>query len=295
MPEKNFTKELAALIQLLDEPDEKVYTTIRSRILAMGINTLPSLKEAEDNLLSSKEMGRIHEIINTIRVEDVFDHLKNWATNKSHDLLEAWFLISRFHSPEDNTEQLKESVNKIYRDVWVEMNSELTALEKIRVVNHVFYKVYQFDALQEKKPTLATYLLGNVLCLQKGNPLSMAMLYLTIVQRLNIPVFGVNLPKHLILAYMNGSTLPKPAVQYRQEEVLFYLNPFNKGAVFRKSEIELFIRQLKIKEEESFFLPCENKVVVRRMLQELYLLHKKNHNTIMANAMQRMMVALDEQ
>jgi regulator of sirC expression with transglutaminase-like and TPR domain len=294
MPEKNFTKELTALIQLLDEPDEKVYTAIRSRILAMGTDTLPLLEEAEDNIPTPKETTRIREIIHTIRVEDVFGNLKNWATNRSHDLLEAWLLISRFHSPKDNTEQLKESVNKIYRDIWVEMNSELTALEKIRVINHVFYNVYQFDALQEKKPALASYLLGNVLRMQKGNPLSMALLYLIIVQRLHIPVFGVNLPKHIILAYMNGNTLPKPITGYQQEDVLFYLNPFNKGAVFRKSEIELFIRQLKVKEQESFFLPCENKVIIRRLLQELSLLHKKNHNIIMAGALHRLQVALDE-
>ena len=77
-----------------------------------------------------------------------------------------------------------------------------------------------------------------------------------------------------------------------RHDVLFYLNPFNKGAVFRKSEIELFIRQLKIKEQESFFLPCENKVLIRRLLQELTMLHKKNHNLIMAEATQYLLKAV---
>ncbi len=293
MPGKNTIKELKALIQLLDEPDEQVYAAIRSHILAMGIDTLPLLEEEENNILDPKETSRVREIISTIKIEDVFKKLKTWSEQKSHDLLEAWILISGFHSPEDNPEQMKASVNKIYRDIWVEMNSELTALEKIRVINHVIYKVYQFDALQEKKPALPAFLLGNVLRMQKGNPLSMAMLYLIIVQRLNIPVFGVNIPKHLVLAYMNGNTLPKPVTSYREEEVLFYLNPFNKGAIFRKSEIELFIRQLKIKEQESFYLPCDNKVVVRRLLQELELLHKRNLNRVMADAMHRLMSALD--
>ncbi|VAW29001.1 hypothetical protein MNBD_BACTEROID07-1739 [hydrothermal vent metagenome] len=293
MPDINFTKELAALIQLLDEPDEKVYAAIRTHILTLGTVALPLLEEVENSAFAPKEITRIREIIHTIRVEDVFGKLKDWATRKSHDLLEAWLLISRFHSHEDNDEYIKTTINKIYRDIWVEMNNELTALEKIRVINHVFYNVHKFDALQEKKPVLAPYLPGNVLRMQKGNSLSMALLYLIIVQRLNIPIFGVNLPKHLILAFTNGKTMLKPATDYLEEDVLFYLNPFNKGAVFRKGEIELFIRQLKVKEQERFYLPCENKVVIRRLLQEMELLHKKNHTIIMADAMRHLMTVLD--
>lgn len=292
MPEKKFTKELTALIQLLDEPDKQVYAAIRSSIITMGVDALPLLEEADNNTLAQKESVRIEKIINAIRVEDIFAKLKSWAEHDSHDLLEAWMLISGFHSPEDGKESMKTQVDKLYRDIWVEMNNELTALEKIRVINHVFYDVYRFDALREKKPVLPPYLLGNVLRMQKGNPLSMALLYLIIVQRLNIPMFGVNLPKHLILAYMNGNILPKPVADYREEEVLFYLNPFNKGAVFKKSEIELFIRQMKIKEQESFFLPCKNKVLIRRLLRELTMLHKKNHNLAMTDAMQYLLKAI---
>ncbi len=293
MPDKNFTKELTALIQLLDEPDEKVYAAIRTHILTLGTDALPLLEEVENRAFAPKEITRIREIIHTIRIEDLFGKLKDWATHNSHDLLEAWLLISRFHSHENNDEYIKTSVNKIYRDIWVEMNNELTALEKIRVINHVFYNVHKFDALQEKKPVLAPYLLGNVLRMQKGNSLSMALLYLIIAQRLNIPMFGVSLPKHLILAFTNGKTMLKTASDYHEEEVLFYLNPFNKGAVFRKGEIELFIRQLKIKEQESFYLPCENKVVIRRLLQELTMLHRKNHNIIMVDAMSHLLAALE--
>jgi len=261
--------ELNALIQLLDEPDEKIYETIREQILAKGTEALPRLEEAENNLPGEKTGKRLHEIINAIRVKDTFQSLKKWSDTQTHDLLEAWILISAFLSPDEDRDKLRASVDKLYRDIWIEMNSELTALEKIRVVNHVFYSVYQFNALQGKKPVLPPYLLGNVLRMQRGNPLSLALLYLIVVQRLKMPVFGVNLPRHLILAYTNGSALPIPASGYKEEDVLFYVNPFNKGAVFRKSEIELYLKQLNIKPRDKFFVPCDNKTIVKRLLQEL--------------------------
>ena len=117
MPEKNFTKELSALIQLLDEPDEQVYAAIRTRIIAMGVDALPLLEEADDNILAPKETARIEKLMNAIRVEDVYAKLKSWAEDDSHDLLVAWMLISGFHSPEERKESMETQVDKLYRDI----------------------------------------------------------------------------------------------------------------------------------------------------------------------------------
>jgi regulator of sirC expression with transglutaminase-like and TPR domain len=286
-------KDLTALIQLLDEPDEQLYIAVREHIIAMGTDVLAQLEEIAAQMLSSKEAGRLEDIITTIRVKDTFTRLQQWSVAQSHDLLEAWIIISCFLSPDDHRDKLKESVDKLYRDIWVEMNNELTALEKIRVINHIFYSVYQFDALPGKKAALPPYLLGNVLRMQRGNPLSLALLYLVLVQRLGMPVFGVDLPQHLILAYTNGSGLPRPASAYTEQDVLFYVNPFNKGAVFRKSEIELYLQQLNLKPQEAYFLPCDNRIVIRRLLKELSQVFKKTHLLAKAEAVTYFLKALN--
>ncbi len=275
MPEKKLKKTLNAMIRLLDEPDEKLYATIRMQILALGIEAIPELEEAESNFPGSIITQRLEEIIYTLRTNDTFEKLKLWAATQSHHLLDAWILISSYLSPDDDPEKQKESVSKLYRDVWVEMNQDLTALEKIRVVNHVFYNVYQYGALQEKKAMVPAYLLGNVLRMQRGNPLSLGMLYLIIARRLGLPVYGVNLPRHFILAYTNGSSLPVPAKSIQEKDILFYINPFNKGAIFRKSEIELYLKQLRITPQDKFFLPCSNIEIIRRLLHELAVILRK--------------------
>ncbi len=284
--------ELKALIQLLDEPDEKVYQTIRKQIVAIGMEALPQLEEAENNFPGEEIGKRLNEIVHAIRVNDTFQGLKKWAETQTHDLLEAWLIVSGFLSPDEDKAAIKASVDKLYRDIWIEMNVELTALEKIRVVNHVFYSVYQYDALQGKKPVLPPYLPGNVLRMQRGNPFSLALLYLIVAQRLKMPVFGVNLPRHLILAYTNGSALPVPATGYQEKDVLFYVNPFNKGAIFRKSEIELYLKQLNIKPQEKFFVPCNNKEIIQRLLQETAFLLRKSPQPEKAADMEKFMSAL---
>ncbi|MFH1159360.1 MAG: transglutaminase family protein, partial [bacterium] len=60
--------------------------------------------------------------------------------------------------------------------------------------------------------------------------------------------------------------------------VLFYINPFNNGAVFTRREIELFVRQMKLKPEPSFFAPCTNVDIIHRLINNLVLTYTQLGN-----------------
>lgn len=285
-------KELEALIRMLDEPDEAVFSHIRSKVIEYGPMAIPFLEESWMQLSEEKEIERIEEMMGSIRLNDTFDRLKKWAKNGTASLLEPYLLISAFHEPGFNFDGHKESVEKIFQDVWLEMNDSLTALEKIKVVNHIIYNVYGFKGLPGHTPKLVSYILSNVLRTQKGNPLSLGLLYLIIAQSVNLPVFGVNLPTHFILVYMDDFISLKEAKDYTSEEVLFYLNPFNKGALFKSSEITLFLKQLKIKETPEFFLPGANLTIISRLLEEMISIHQENKNQDKAKELKYLLTAL---
>jgi hypothetical protein len=60
-----------------------------------------------------------------------------------------------------------------------------------------------------------------------------------------------------------------------EEDVLFYINPFNKGTVFTRREIELFIHQMKIKMDPSYFTPCTHIDIIRRWLQTMIQVYSR--------------------
>lgn len=286
------TKELEALIRMLDEPDEAVFSHIRNKVIEYGPEAIPCLEESWMRLSEEKEIERIEEMMGSIRLNDTFDKLKNWTKEGADSLLEPYLWISAFHEPNFNYESHKKSVEKILQDVWLEMNDSLTALEKIRVVNHILYNVYGFRGYSGHKPRLPSYILSNVLRTQKGNPLSLGLLYLIVAQSVQLPVFGVNLPKHFILVYMDDFISLKPARDYTHDEVLFYLNPYNKGALFRKSEIALFLKQLRIREHPEFFLPSDNLTVIRRFLAEMITIHLEKKSQDKAKDLKHLLTAL---
>jgi len=54
-----------------------------------------------------------------------------------------------------------------------------------------------------------------------------------------------------------------------ENDVLFYINPFNKGAVFTQREIELFVNHLKLKQNRFYFKPCNNITIVKRLFESM--------------------------
>lgn len=292
MAEKAHNKELEALLRLMDDPDSEVYDQVKQHVVEYGTEAIPYLESAWMNLANEGELERIEAVMDEIYLNDTFDKLKAWKNEGSHDLLEAYLHLSAFQEPNFSYEDHRKSVEKIQRDVWMEMNEDLTALEKIRVLNHIFYTVYGFKELKERKVSTLSYLISNVLRVQKGNPLSLALIYLIIAQRSGLPVFGVNLPYHFILAYMDDTKPIKSVSEYYQRDILFYLNPFNKGVVFKQSEIDLFLKQLKIKASEDFYLPIDNVATIKRLIVEMSLAQRKGKKN-KAESLKQLLKALE--
>jgi regulator of sirC expression with transglutaminase-like and TPR domain len=100
------------------------------------------------------------------------------------------------------------------------------------------------------------------------------MLYIIFSQKLGIPIFGVNLPQHFIVAYVDDIREEK-ITGPDENEVLFYINPFNKGAVFTQREIELFIKHLKLKPTSEYYKPCDNISIIKRLLENIITSYSK--------------------
>ena len=83
-----------------------------------------------------------------------------------------------------------------------------------------------------------------------------------IAQKLGLPVFGVNLPNLFICTY-------------KTDDQQFYINAFNKGLIFSRSDIENYVQQLHLNPMDIFFEPCSNGDIVRRILRNLIVSFEK--------------------
>lgn len=266
---------LSALLSLLDEPDDRVYEHIRSRILNFGSGIIPELEKFWDISYNDVIQNRLENIIHQLHLENIFHELNTWRHFEFNDLMKAWILVTRFHYNNLGVQETENKLEKIRRDIWLELSPYLTALEKIRVFNHIIYEVHGFYSGLSGTDDPGLYLLNELLETGKGNHISIGLLYMILAAGLNLPVYGVDLPDNFILAWMDNGEEPYTGKQ----EVLFYINPLSKGAVFTKREIEAYLRHSKIEPDPRFFSPADNIRVIWRLVSSLKASYKKAGET----------------
>ncbi len=267
-------KELNALIRLLDEPNEEMFDHIRKKLMNYGNDAIPLLEDAWDNSFDHLIQNRIEDIIHTIQIKNLSQELSIWARGNSFDLLKGFYLATKYQYPDLNEQDINDQIELIKRDVWLELNSNLTALEKIKVINHIVFEIHGFKGNKTNIDAPQNLFLNNLLETKKGNHLSIGILYIIVAQKLGIPIFGVNLPQHFVLAYVDEVHEEKYKI-VDENEVLFYINPFNKGAVFTRREIDIFINHMRIKPADEYFKPCDNITIIKRLFENLIYSYKK--------------------
>ncbi len=179
------------------------------------------------------------------------------------------FLSCLFSHVIDDTSPLAKEIEKIRKDIWLEINSNQTAFEKINIFNKVFYEIHHFKGNTKSFHSPLNSFINTVLETKKGNPLTMSLIYSIIAQKLEIPVFGVNLPNHFVLCYMDENKTQLMMDDKSKYGVLFYINTYSKGKIFYENDIVQFLAQLKIPAERSHFEPCSNTIIIQRMLSNL--------------------------
>jgi len=263
-----WNNEMQALVSLLDDPDTKIFTQVSAKIHGFGAQAIPFLQTAWENSFDPLVQSRIEEILHKINLEHVTKELKQAFENDCPDLLQAWIAFSRFQYPGIDEEELRGDIQKIRKDVWLELNQNLTALEQIKVFNQVFFDLHGFSGNSEHYFSPDNFFVNRVISSRKGNPVSLSALYLIIAQSVDLPVFGVNLPEHFVLAY-TGKAYDIATMRMVDDKVLFYINPFSKGLVFSEPEVEKFIKNLKLEPLPSYFNPCSNGQIILRMINGL--------------------------
>ncbi len=269
------TNEIAALISLLDDNDPEVFDHVAEKLLSLGPVVIDKLEDAYTSIPNPVMQERIEEIIHKIQFSEVEKDFEQWVQFESTDLLKGIMIVTRHQYAELDEEQLLKTISRIQKDIWIGINSYLSPLEQMNVVNQALFSHYQFLGLQNNDDELRYMYLNNVLDAFKGNHFSIGLLYLVLCQQLDLPVYGVRLNTHFILVRTKDYITDFEDIENNKEEVLFYINPYNKGLAFSDREIKNYLQKLDIEASDKYFLPASNKDIIKEYIQYLMRLHDK--------------------
>lgn len=264
-------KEIKALLQLLDDPNDEVYHYVSKNILEKGEIIIPELEKTWEKSLNSILQERVENLIQEIQFSSTQKQLKDWKDQGAINLLKAAYLISKYQYPDLNYNDIIAAFNKIKQDAWLEINNNLTALEKTKILNHILFQVHEFSGNSSNFFAPQNSYINHVFETKKGNPVTLGILYIALASELGLPIYGVSMPRNFILAYVDEYNCNEP----NEADILFYINPFNEGEVLGEREIDYFLKQQKIDPKKKYYLPCSNIEIIKKLILNLIYSYEK--------------------
>jgi len=250
--------KIKALISLLDDDDVEVISQVEKELLAHGGTMIPFLEKEWEQNFNPVVQKRIEDIIHLLQFILLEDRIVQWKESGAKDLMEGMWLISTYQYPDLEYVTIKNTMEQIYYEAWVEMKPDLLPIEQVKILNNVLFNKLKFSSNTKNFHSPANSMISQVLESKKGNPISLCVIYMLVAQKLKLPVYGVNLPSLFILTYKN-------------HESQFYINAFNKGLIFTKEDIDNYLLQLNLAPMDIFYQPCGNIDIVARVLRNLII------------------------
>jgi regulator of sirC expression with transglutaminase-like and TPR domain len=252
-------KEFKALVSLLDDDDDQIVSHVQDKILSLGTRIIPELEQEWETNFNSQVQRRIEDLIHTLQYELLKERLKDWYEGEEQDLLTGMWLVATYQYPDIELIKLKQELEQIYYETWLEFKPDLYPFDQIKLVNSVLFNKLKFGANTKNFHSPGNSMINVVLESHKGNPITLCVIYMLVAQKLKMPVHGVNLPNLFVLTYKD------------ERHQQFYINAFNKGLIFSKQDIENYIGELHLPSQESFFQPCTSLEIIRRVLRNLIM------------------------
>jgi regulator of sirC expression with transglutaminase-like and TPR domain len=261
------SKEISALFQLIDDPDEEVFTTVSSKIISFGKDIIPNLEDLWENTNQEEIQERIETIIHKLHFRDLTEDFVSWKKG-SCDLLSGALLVARYHYPEMQEALALKEIEKLRRNIWLELNNYLTPLEQINVITSILYNYYKQKGVEIAYNQPEDFLITKTLETKKGNAISNGILYLVLCDKLDIPVKATNIPRQFILGYFDQQFDLMSHASQASEKINFFIDPLN-GNIYSHKDVENYFKRIAVSPSNTYFKQQDNKKIIVFLLTEL--------------------------
>ena len=260
-----------ALVTLLDDPDTTVFQMVEQELLKEDEAIIPALEKKWEQSFDENSQNRIENIIQSLQFKRTLGGLKNWInqTPGTQDLFEGFCAIDKFQYPDLNPLNLTLKIENLRKSIWLELNNSLTLLEKTTILNHFIFNLNGYSVNLSNPNSPQNCFLNQVLDTKRGNPVSMSIFYTIIARAIELPAYLVDFPKNPLVAIVDAELAQKVHGSTRDTEVLFYINPSNKGAITSRKEIDYHLKRNEYRPTREYAEPKPDVLFIKRLVESM--------------------------
>jgi len=225
-------EQLPFLVKLIDDPEQGVYLYVKGQIKHCGIEAISliedlMLENPENEVIQSRGM----EIIQEIQFDSVLSQLVSYVQDPESDSFTGALLISKYLDSKLEDSEIFQSIEEIRKKAEPWLTPDLTDLEKIEILNEIFFEYYGFSSDIEEIGGIEMLSLDQVLKNRRGRPLSIGLIYQRLARLFNIPIVGTQLKSKMLLGLVDSDS----------DQILYYIDLLSNGRLAKGKDLREFM------------------------------------------------------
>lgn len=244
-------KEISALLNLIDDPDEEVFGAVSARIVDYGSTIIPTLEHWWETIPNEQVQNRIEGLIHRLQYRELTRNFTDWKEASRHELLTGALLVATFQYPDLATAPVITDTERLRRNIWLELNNYLTPLEQVNVFHNILYGYFGLRTVTREESRTEDFFIQNVLSNKKGTQAGNGLLYLVLCELLDLPVRAIQIPDQFILAYV------KPSQEDDAQNATFFMDPSG-GQIYTYRDIEIYFKRINEPLNQEYLRPLTN-------------------------------------
>jgi len=180
--------------------------------------------------------------------------------------------LSRIEFPHLDPQPFLDILDSYAAEIDARLRMEYDAIERLQVLHEFFFREQGFAGNEADYYNPRNSCLNEVIASRQGIPISLAVVYLSVAERLEMPVTGVGLPGHFI-------------VRYDEEDFQTFIDVYNGGQLLDQEQCFALGRQMTgmdLAASPGILNSVTNQQIMVRMLNNLRSIYLKAKSYVKA-------------
>lgn len=198
------------------------------------------------------------------------DLLKREESDAPLDL--AALELSRIEYPNLDPQPILDILDSYAAEIDSRLRMEYDSIERLQVLHEFFFREQGFAGNETDYYNPRNSCINHVIASRQGIPISLAVVYLSIAERLEMPMAGIGLPGHFI-------------VRYDEEGFQTFVDVYNKGELLDEAQCYSLARQMTgmdLTPSPGILSPVTNRQIMVRMLNNLRSIYLRGKSYVKA-------------
>ena len=258
--------EIESLMFLMEDPDPFVQEQVQLRFKELGDRAVPLLDQirvqTKDKVEKKRAKDVLHKLTFSTLKGDFAELLLEGVGNRAQ-LERAVITLARFGHPTLRESEYVKTLDHFADMIRPSLRYKRSEREKMRILMKFIFEDLNFRGDNKDYHNPANGFIDQVIERRKGLPISLSLVAMFIARRLQLPVFGVNMPIHFMLTFVG-----------EKEEQL--IDPYDQGAEVSYDQCYFFLKKNNVTPKPEHFKMASDIDIIARCIRNLMHSYERN-------------------